>query len=84
VSARRSPPPLHLACRAVPLTPAILARGPWALEQVTARWCDTPYEPPASATEAADAADRALRERGSPAHDGLSARLVSHARMGRS
>ena len=64
------------------LTPGILARGPWAIDQVTARWSDTPYEPPASATEAADAAIGALRERGSPAHDGLSARLVSHREDG--
>ena len=58
------------------LTPGILARGRWALEQVEAAWLATPYEPPARATDAADAAISALRERGSPAHDGLSARLV--------
>jgi ADP-ribose pyrophosphatase YjhB (NUDIX family) len=62
----------------VPLTPGILARGPWELDQVSARWSETAYEPPASATAAADAAIGALRDRGSPAHDGLSARLVSH------
>ena len=60
------------------LTPGILARGPWALEQVEVHWRETPYEPASGATEAADAAISALRERGSPAHDGLSARLVAH------
>ena len=62
----------------MPLTPGILARGPWELDQVSAHWSATAYEPPASATAAADAAIGALRDRGSPAHDGLSARLVSH------
>lgn len=61
------------------LTPGILARGPWELDQVTAHWSETAYEAPASATAAADAAIGALRERGSPAHDGLSARLVSYS-----
>ena len=62
----------------MPLTPGILARGPWELGQVVARWSEVEYEPPPHATAAADAAIGALRERGSPAHDGLSARLVSH------
>lgn len=60
------------------LTPGILARGPWALEQVEARWREIPYEPTSAATAAADAAISALRERGSPAHDGLSSRLFAH------
>lgn len=60
------------------LTPGILARGPWALDDVEVHWHEAPYEPPGAASEAADAAISALRERGSPAHDGLSARLVSH------
>ena len=59
------------------LTPGILARGRWALEQVQAEWRQAPYEPPARASDAADSAINALRERGSPAHDGLSGRLVS-------
>ena len=42
-----------------------------------ADWRQTPFEPPARASEAADAAISALRERGSPAHDGFSGRLVS-------
>jgi 8-oxo-dGTP diphosphatase len=64
------------------LTPGILARGPWALDQVEVRWSETPYEPPSPATEAADAAISALRERGSPAHDGFSGRLVAHRQEG--
>lgn len=59
------------------LTPGILARGRWATEQVEAEWRASTFEPPARASEAADAAISALRERGSPAHDGLSGRLVS-------
>jgi ADP-ribose pyrophosphatase YjhB (NUDIX family) len=60
------------------LTPGILARGPWPPDHVAARWSEQPYEPPSDANEAADAAIAALRERGSPAHDGLSARLAAH------
>jgi 8-oxo-dGTP diphosphatase len=44
----------------------ILARGPWPADRVHAGWSD----------EAADAAIAALRERGSPSHDGVAARLV--------
>ena len=60
-------------------SPAILARGHWPAERVQARWLEQHYEPPDSHAEAADAAIAALRERGSPSHDGLAARLVSHA-----
>jgi 8-oxo-dGTP pyrophosphatase MutT (NUDIX family) len=59
-------------------TPEILARGPWALEQITARWDEQPYEPSPEYTEAADAAIRELQERGSPSHDGVAARLVDY------
>jgi 8-oxo-dGTP diphosphatase len=55
----------------------ILARGPWAAEQVEARWLEAPYDPPAEVHRLADAAVDDLRERGSPAHDGLATRLVS-------
>lgn len=58
--------------------PEILARGPWALEQVTARWHDRAFEPSPEQTEAADAAIRGLQERGSPSHDGVAARLVDY------
>jgi ADP-ribose pyrophosphatase YjhB (NUDIX family) len=63
-------------------SPAILARGHWPAERVHARWIEQHYEPPEQHAEAADAAIAALRERGSPSHDGLSARLVGHAEQG--
>jgi ADP-ribose pyrophosphatase YjhB (NUDIX family) len=55
----------------------ILARGPWSADQVTASWLEDEFAPPAEAVELADAAVHGLRERGSPAHDGLATRLVS-------
>jgi ADP-ribose pyrophosphatase YjhB (NUDIX family) len=61
---------------------AILARGHWPAERVRARWHEEHYEAPERLDEAADAAIEALRERGSPSHDGLSARLVGHAEQG--
>ncbi len=63
-------------------TPAILARGHWPAERVRARWQEQHYEPTVDKAEAADAAIAALRERGSPSHDGLSARFVAHAQHG--
>jgi 8-oxo-dGTP pyrophosphatase MutT (NUDIX family) len=62
----------------VSLEPGILAQGSWALEDVEARWSEEPYEPDPDARAAADAAIAALSERGSPAHDGIGARLVGH------
>jgi len=59
-------------------SPSLLARGPWAPEAIETRWLDDPYEPPAQMAAAADQAISALRERGSPSHDGVAARLVSH------
>jgi 8-oxo-dGTP diphosphatase len=59
------------------LTPGVLARGPWSPGQVEGRWRERPYEPANPATQAADEAISALRARGSPAHDGYSARLAS-------
>src|SRR5271169_274460 len=58
--------------------PEILARGPWELEQIRARWRDDPYEPTTGQTEAADAAIKTLHDRGSPSHDGVAARLVDY------
>jgi 8-oxo-dGTP diphosphatase len=58
--------------------PEILARGPWALDQITAYWSEQPFEPTYEHTEAADAAIRELQERGSPSHDGVAARLVAY------
>ncbi len=60
------------------LTPGLLARGPWTPEQVEGRWREAHYEPAGQAIQDADDAIDALRARGSPAHDGLSARLVSY------
>jgi 8-oxo-dGTP diphosphatase len=57
--------------------PALLARGPWAPAQVEVSWLAEAYEPRQEVSEAADAAIHGLRERGSPSHDGLAARLVS-------
>lgn len=56
--------------------PALLAYGPWDAATVRVRWREEPYEPDAQQTAAADAALAELRERGSPTHDGLSARLA--------
>ncbi len=66
--------------RAEPATqaPEILARGPWALEQVTTSWREDSFEPTPEQTAAADAAIKALHERGSPSHDGVAARLVDY------
>lgn len=58
---------------------SILARGPWEASQVQARWSAEHFQPPPERTRAADEAMLALRERGSPSHDGVGARLVSHA-----
>jgi ADP-ribose pyrophosphatase YjhB (NUDIX family) len=58
------------------LPPGILARGPWAIEDIVADWDVAHYDPPTHATDAADAAIAALAERGSPSHDGHAARLV--------
>jgi 8-oxo-dGTP diphosphatase len=54
----------------------ILARGPWRYDQVEARWLDEAFEPPAEVVREADAAVEGLRERGSPAHDGMATRLA--------
>ena len=58
--------------------PSLLARGPWSPDQVEAHWLEESYEPPEEKIAAADEAISALRERGSPSHDGVAARLVSH------
>lgn len=62
----------------VATAPTLLARGPWDPEQVDVAWLAEPYEPPESATEAADVALQELRDRGSPSHDGLAARLAGY------
>jgi 8-oxo-dGTP pyrophosphatase MutT (NUDIX family) len=57
--------------------PEILARGPWPLERVRARWRERHFEPSPAKAQAADGAIAALRERSSPSHDGVAARLVA-------
>lgn len=56
--------------------PPVLARGPWAPEQVTFGWREDPFTPDEADAAAADAALAALRERGSPSHDGFAGRLA--------
>jgi 8-oxo-dGTP diphosphatase len=58
--------------------PALLARGPWTAESVEATWDAEPYAPTPEQVAAADAAIAALRERGSPSHDGVAARLAGY------
>jgi 8-oxo-dGTP diphosphatase len=57
----------------------ILARGPWALERVSASWRKEPFEPSREHSEAADEAIRELQQRGSPSHDGVAARLAGYS-----
>ena len=59
--------------------PGILARGPWPPGRVASRWREDAYEPDADTSAAADEAIATLRERGSPAHDGVAARLAGFA-----
>jgi len=54
----------------------IVARGPWQSDQVETRWLSEAFEAPAEAEAEADAAVASLRERGSPAHDGMATRLA--------
>jgi 8-oxo-dGTP pyrophosphatase MutT (NUDIX family) len=62
--------------------PVVLARGPWAIEQVRVHWREEEFEPPLGHTEAADAAIEGLQRRGSPSHDGVAARLVDYRLQG--
>jgi 8-oxo-dGTP pyrophosphatase MutT (NUDIX family) len=59
----------------VTVQPGILARGPWAADAVRTTWLEESYAPSAEQDAAADAAIGALKDRGSPSHDGLAARL---------
>jgi 8-oxo-dGTP diphosphatase len=66
----------------MPAATTLLARGPWTADQVEVRWRDEHFAPPPERSAAADAAIAALRDRGSPNHDGLAARLVRHEEPG--
>ncbi|MFL5860578.1 MAG: NUDIX hydrolase [Solirubrobacteraceae bacterium] len=58
------------------LPPGILARGPWRPADIEVSWSDEPYAAPPAAVDEADRVLAQLRDRGSPAHDGLAARLT--------
>lgn len=58
-------------------SPGILARGPWPLDRVSSRWSGTTYAPSPEQTAEADRVIASLKDRGSPAYDGLAARLAS-------
>ncbi len=55
----------------------ILARGPWQPGDIQITWRHDPFKPNAAASAEADRLLEKLRERGSPTHDGLAARMVS-------
>ncbi len=59
------------------MQPGLLARGPWDPDDVRVSWLPEPFVPEPGAAAAADRLLDGLRERGSPSHDGLAARLVS-------
>jgi 8-oxo-dGTP diphosphatase len=61
-----------------PQLPEVLARGPWSLDRIRAQWREDTFDAPPERVAAADAAIAALKQRSSPSHDGISARLVSH------
>jgi ADP-ribose pyrophosphatase YjhB (NUDIX family) len=60
----------------------VLARGPWEPSSISACWRSEPFDAGPDETAAADLVIEALRERGSPAHDGLAARLVAFTANG--
>ena len=57
------------------LATGILARGPWLPSEIEVSWRQEPFTPDQDAIDAADLALAQLRDRGSPSHDGLAARL---------
>jgi 8-oxo-dGTP diphosphatase len=58
---------------------AILARGPWSIDQLDVTWRSDAFEPDSAAVAAADTLLEELRDRGSPSHDGLAAGLAGWA-----
>src|SRR2546421_7226107 len=69
--------PTPVPSSSVVTSPGLLARGPWDPTQVEVSWRAEPFEPEQSAIDAADDAVSALRDRGSPSHDGYAARLIA-------
>ena len=59
--------------------PELLARGPWAGHQIRVRWHEEHFAPGDEKSAAADEKIAALRDRGSPSHDGLAVRLDAFA-----
>jgi 8-oxo-dGTP diphosphatase len=66
----------------VAIAPGLLARGPWDPGQVEVEWLSDEFAPDQRAIDDADEALQALRDRGSPSHDGLAARLVGYDQAG--
>jgi 8-oxo-dGTP diphosphatase len=64
------------------MIPEILARGPWEMDQIHALWHEQEFQAPADHVQAADAAIADLKQRGSPSHDGVSARLLDYRAHG--
>jgi len=58
------------------LPQGILARGPWRPADIQVSWSDEPYAAPQAVVDEADRVLASLRDRGSPSHDGLAARLT--------
>jgi 8-oxo-dGTP diphosphatase len=62
----------------VPVEPQVLARGPWRPDQVETSWRNDPWSTPDDLERRADEEIAKLRGRGSPAHDGLAARVATY------
>ncbi len=58
------------------IRPELLARGPWDPEELEVDWRRDAFELAAHQVAEADILLERLRERGSPSHDGLAARLA--------
>jgi ADP-ribose pyrophosphatase YjhB (NUDIX family) len=59
--------------------PELLAVGPWQPEQVDTAWHEEIWKPSEELARRADEEIEKLRDRGSPTHDGLAARLSGYA-----